>query len=385
MTPRARFASTLLTALLALSGLAAHPARAQESQPLMVGVCLAMTGQAAMYGQMLWRGMQVANRMRPKAAGRPLELVLADNKSDSVEAVSATSRLIQKDQVLAVLGPGVSSSALAAGSVAESAQVPMICPAATNQTVTQGKRFVFRTCFTDAFQGQAAARYAFNELKAKTAALVVDVGQDYSVGLASFFKKEFERLGGKVVAQAKVSSGDQEFSAPLGQIQTLEPQLVFLPLYPNVAALLVRQAREMGLSAVFMGCDGLDAPEMVSIGGPAANGIYLTAHFDRQGATGPLAQEFLAAFAQWQAQEGGQESMTGFHALGAEAYLTLVDALERSHGQGGEALRQALASTKDLANISGLISMDADNNARKGAVVLKIDHGRFNYVTTIRP
>ena len=368
-----------------LVALFCSPAPAAEPQPLVVGVLLPMTGSLAAYGQMIWTGIQLAQRLEPQALGRPVKLMLVDNKSDSVEAANGASRLLQKDKVVAILGPATSSRAMAAAPMAEQAQVPLVLPAATNPTLTQGKRYAFRTCFIDPFQGQVAARYAYQKLGARRAAVLVDVSQDYAVGLAAFFAREFQRLGGKVVAMAKCNTGDQDYSAQLGTIQAARPDLLYLPNYYTEDALVARQAQELGLKVPLLSGDGAQAPELLKIGGPAVEGLAFTAHFHRAGATNPNAQRFLALYDQERAAGRLNEDLTGFHVLGADAYLVLVDALERAGSAEGPKLRQALASTKNFAGVSGKISLGEDGNAVKSAVILKVDKGGFVYVTTMEP
>jgi len=369
----------------ALLALFCSPATAAETRPLVVGVLLPITGSVAAYGQMIWAGIRLAQRLRPTALGRPVKLVLVDNKSDSVEAANGASRLLQKERAVAILGPATSSRALAAAPMAEQGKVPLISPTATNPNVTQGRHYVFRVCFIDPFQGQIAARYAFQNLKARRAAILIDVSQDYAVGLAAFFAREFKRLGGKVVVQAKCNTGDQDYSAQLGTIQAARPDLLYLPNYYTEDALVARQAYELGLRVPLLSGDGAQAPELLKIGGPAVEGLAFTAHFHRAGATSPQAKRFLELYAQEQAAGRIKEDLTGFHVLGADAYLVLVDALERAGSAEGPKLRGALAGTKNFSGISGKITIGEDGNAVKSAVILKVDKGGFAYVTTMEP
>lgn len=373
----------LALACLAL-GLAV-PALASGPEPILVGANLSMTGSVAAFSQMTWDGIRIAQQMRPTALGRPLKLTLVDNKSDNVEAANAANRLVTKDKVAAMLGPVTSSATLAAAAIAEEAQVPLVSPSATSPIVTQGRKYVFRVCFMDPFQGQAAARHAFQNLGARRAAILIDVGQDYAVGLAAFFKREFQRLGGQVVAEAKCSTGDQEFGAQMGAIKAANPDVIYLPNYYSEIALAARQARELGLNTPLLSGDGADAPELLKIGGPAVEGLNFTTHFHRQGAVTPLAGEFLAGYAKEQAAGNIKEDLTSFHVLGAEAYLVLADALERAGGIDGPRLRQALASTRDFLGISGRLTIGEDGNAVKSAAILQVKDGRFAYVTTIEP
>ncbi|MFZ5586249.1 MAG: ABC transporter substrate-binding protein [Thermodesulfobacteriota bacterium] len=379
----ARLAAVAVAAAVLVFG--ALPASAGAKDPIVVGVLMPMTGAVAAYGQMANLGIKIAHEMRPEVLGRPVRLVVVDNKSDTTEAANAMSRLVQKEGAVAVLGPATSSRALAAATIAESHRIPMVTPTATNPNVTQGKKYVFRVCFIDPFQGQVAARYAYHNQKARKAAILTDVGQDYAVGLAAFFKREFQKLGGVVVSEVKCNTGDQDFSAQLGAIKGTDAQIVYLPNYYTEDALVARQAKELGLGLPILSGDGAQAQELLKIGGPAVEGLTFTAHFHLAGAKGKLAEEFLARYEKLRQSGEIKDDLTGFHVLGADAYLVLVDAIGRAGGVKGEQIRSALAATRDFPGVSGKFSLGEDGNAIKSVVMLTVKNGQFEYVTTIEP
>jgi branched-chain amino acid transport system substrate-binding protein len=377
----------LAAALCCVLALGAAPpsAGAAGERPIVVGVVLPMTGPVAAYGQMAWTGVKIAHQMRPMAAGRPVKLVLADNKSDNVEAANATSRLIKKEGAVAILGPATSGRALAVAPLAEAAQRPMISPSATNPLVTQGKKYAFRVCFIDPFQGAKAAEFAYKTLGARKAALLIDVAQDYCVGLGGFFMKAFKKLGGRIVAVSKCATGDQDFSAQLGTVKNSGAQVLYLPNYYTEDALVARQAKELGLNIPILSGDGAHAPELIKIGGPAVEGLMFTALFNPVKPANSTAKKFFQLYDQARKAGGPAEAMTAFHALGADTYLVLVDAIERAGSTGGPKLRAALASTKDFPGVSGTINIGPDGNAIKSVTVLKVKEGKFAYVTTMNP
>lgn len=379
----ARLLAVVLAAALFLYG--AAPVAAGAKDPIVVGVIMPMTGSVAAYGQMANLGIKLAHQMQPEVLGRPVKLVLADNKSDTTEAANAMNRLVQKEGAVAVLGPATSSRALAAANIAEKSGVPLISPSATNPNVTQGKKYVFRVCFIDPFQGQVAARYAYHNLKARKAAILTDVGQDYAVGLAAFFKREFQKLGGVVVSEVKCNTGDQDFSAQLGAIKGSDAQILYLPNYYTEDALVARQAKELGLNLPILSGDGAQAPELLKIGGPAVDGLTFTAHFHRAGTKGKLAAEFMALYDKLRQSGEIKDDLTGFHVLGADSYLVLVDAIKRAGGAESGQIRAALASTKNFEGASGRFSLGEDGNAVKSVVMLSVKNGQFDYVTTIEP
>ena len=209
-----RMFATVAMAAMAL-GLAAPAAMAAE--PVKIGVYLPLTGQNAFGGQLELNGVKLAQQAKPTVLGRTVELVVVDNKSDKVEAANAVKRLTERDNVCSYIGTYGSSLAMAGGEVGEKAGVPGVGTSCTNPLVTQGKKYYFRSCFIDPYQGAAAATYAFKNMGMKKAAILMDVANDYSVGLCAFFKRSYKKLGGEIVADLKYSSGDQDFTASHGE------------------------------------------------------------------------------------------------------------------------------------------------------------------------
>jgi branched-chain amino acid transport system substrate-binding protein len=196
---------------------------ALAEEPVKIGVYYPMTGPSAVYGQIGYKGLQLAQKERPTVLGREVKLFLTDNRSDKVESANAVSRLIQKNKVDAVIGGLTSSNTLAGAPVAEKSKVPMISPWATNPVVTQGKKWVFRACFIDPFQGYVGAKFARENLKAKTAAVLIDISQDYSVGIASFFMKNFTKMGGKSNRQAPLQYRRPGLHGPIDNPEKQKP------------------------------------------------------------------------------------------------------------------------------------------------------------------
>jgi branched-chain amino acid transport system substrate-binding protein len=355
--------------------------RALAADTLKLGAWLPMTGSVAAYGQDAWSGLQIALEIRPTLLGKKVELVVVDTKSDKIEAANAMSRLIEKEKVAAVIGEMISGDTMAGGPIAEKAKVPVVSPTATNPLVTQGKKYVFRVCFIDPVQGEVAARYAFQTLKGKKAALIVDRSQDYCVGLAKFFKDNFTKLGGKIVAETYCVTEDKDFSAQLSTIKSAQPDVIYAPNYYSPVALFTMQARELGIKAPVLSGDGAQADELIQIGGKQVEGVTLTGHFNAKAATTKLATEFLTRFS----KRYGEKEPNGFHALAADAYFVLQDAMTRAGSTKGEAVRAALASTKNFEAISGKLSIGEDGNAVKPMVINVVRNGRFEYLTTIQP
>ncbi|ADK86499.1 Extracellular ligand-binding receptor [Desulfarculus baarsii DSM 2075] len=360
-------------------GVGAHPAKADEAagRPLVIGLMQALTGPVAGYGQMGLEGVRIAQAMAHSAAGHPLELLIVDTKGEATEAANGATRLATKEKVVAILGPTISSTSLTAGDIAQSHDLPMLTPTATNPMVTQGKTFVFRLCFTDPDQGGAAASYVFNGLGKKKVAVMFDVGQDYSVALAGYFMSAFKKLGGEITIVTKFGGGAQDFSAQLAAVKDSGAELLYMPIYCPEMPLAARQAREAGLNIPLFAGDGAQAPELMQIGGSAVEGLMFTAHFAPGAAPNQRAAEFFRRFDQARAAGKINEDITAFHVLGAEGYLVLRDALERSGGQGGSALRQALLDPAGFDGLTGHFAIGPDGNAAKKILVLVVKDGKF--------
>jgi branched-chain amino acid transport system substrate-binding protein len=355
-------------------------AGAPAAGEVRIGLYLPMSGGAAAMGQMVWEGVQVAHRLQPRVLGQEVKLILLDTRSDRIESANAVSRLIEKDKVAAIIGEVISSDTLAGAPIAERAGVPMLSPTATNPLVTQGRRFVFRAAYVDDLQGRVAARFAFEHLKARRVALLVDQAQDYCVGLANFFKEEFRRRGGEIVSESFIQTGDQDFSAQISALKGSNPDLIYAPNYYTEDALLARQLQDLGVKVPVLTGDGAQVPELVSIGGPAVEGIYFTALFHRQGISTPLGRRFLEAY------EGQmKKTLDAFAALGGEAYVLLAAAMNQAGSLEGAKIAQALAATKDFPGVTGKLTMGPDHNPIKGVTIIKVEKGQFAYQTTINP
>ena len=347
---------------------------------IRIGLYLPMTGSAAAMGQMVWEGVQVAHKLQPQVLGQPVKLVLLDTRSDRIDAANAVSRLIEKDKVAAIIGEVISSDTLAGGPIAERAGIPNISPTATNPLVTQNRRYAFRACFEDGLQGRVAARFAWENLKARRAALLIDQAQDYCVGLANFFKEEFQRRGGEIVSKSYIQTGDQDFTAQISALKGTKPDLIYAPNYYAEDALLAKQVQDLGLKIPILTGDGAQVPELLTIGGPAADGMYFTAHFHRKGATTELGRQFMQTY-----ESTYQKQLDAFAALGGDSYFLLTAAMHRAGSADGGKVAQALAATKDFAGVTGTITMGPGHNPIKGVTIIKVENGQFVYQTTINP
>lgn len=354
-----------------------------ELDKVVIGVYEPMTGAMAAGGQMTMQGVELAHKHKPEVLGVPIEYELVDNRSDKAEAATAMQRLIEQENAVAVLGSYGSSLSMAGGEVAERAGVPVMGCSPTNPLVTQGNPYYFRACFIDPFQGRAMAKYAIEELGIEKVAVIQDVAQDYSVGLASFFRSAFIEMtgdAGGIVSFTSYQTGDQDFTAQLTASLGEEPDAIYAPGYFGDVALLAKQARELGFEGPLLGGDALEAPELIEIGGSAVENMYLTTHYHPDAELSPASQQFVEDF-----EEEYGERPSAFAALGYDAYMLLVDGIESAGSFDREAIREALAATEGYAAVTGTISMDENGDAIKDAVVLTVEDGEFKYVTTVRP
>ncbi|HWZ90876.1 MAG TPA: ABC transporter substrate-binding protein [Polyangiaceae bacterium] len=349
---------------------------------IVIGHYASMTGSTAHFGQDTDRGVRLAideANAKGGVLGKKLRVVTLDTRGDSAEAANAVNRLIDVEKVTALLGEVASSLSLAGGRVAQRRKIPMISPTSTNPKVTEVGDYIFRVCFIDPFQGKVMATFARQNLKLDKVAILKDVKNDYSIGLADAFQKSFTALGGAIVVEQSYSQGDTDFSAQVTAIRGSSAQAIFVPGYYSEVGSIARTADRLGLKIPLLGGDGWDSPDLFKIGGDAINGSYFSDHFAPDLAT-EQAKQFVAKFT---SKYGVAPS--GLGALGYEAAEVLVDAIRRAGKDDPTAIRDAIAQTKDFEGVTGKITMDAQRNPQKSAVVLKVEGGKAKFETSIAP
>lgn len=367
--------------LLMLLAFAGNAIAADDT--VRIGVFLPLTGQNAFGGQLELEGVQMAFKEVGTILGKKIELFVVDNKSDKVESANAVKRLIDKEKVQAIIGSYGSSLAMAGGEVSEKARVPQVGASCTNPLVTQGKKYVFRVCFIDPYQGAGAATYAFKTLGLKKAALLVDVANDYSVGLASFFKKSYSKLGGEIVNTLNYNSGDQDFTAQLTKIISQKPDVLFIPSYFAEGAIIMKQAQELGAAFKIMGGDTMDNPKIIEIGGKAVEGfVHTTFPYDpSMKDMNPAAKKFTD---EWKKLHPSKEPNVNA-ALGYDAYMLILDAIKRAGKTDSESITKALAETKGFIGVTGATTINASHDAEKPVGLVLIKDGKKTYVGDITP
>jgi len=381
--------SFLLVALiimsLLLSGCTPKPAEETgggEEDVIRIGVFEPMTGANAAGGALEVEGVELANELYPEVLGKKVELVIVDNKSDPVEAASAAALLVEKEKVAAIIGSWGSSLSMAAGDIIRD-KVPTVGASCTNPLVTQGNDWYFRVCFIDPFQGKVMATYSYEKLGAKKAAIIQEVNNDYAIGLAKFYTDAFKELTGDdnaIVAVTNYNTGDQDFSAQLTNIMTANPDVIFAPGNFTESALIVKQARQLGITVPIIGGDTYETPEFIEIGGDAVEGCVFSTFFTSETPITKESEKFLDAYR----AEYGKEP-AAVTALSYDAYILILDAIERAGSTDPVALRDAIAATEGFEGAAGIITLDENGDAVKNAVIKQVKNGEFVYMDTIEP
>jgi len=349
---------------------------------ILLGEVGSLTGSEAAFGISTRDGIAMAIDEANEAGGvkgKKLAVRVYDDQSKPEEAASAVTRLITQDKVLVILGEVASSNSLAMAPKAQEAKIPMISPSSTNPKVTEVGDYIFRVCFIDPFQGYVMARYSRDELKHKDVAILTDKKSAYSEGLTDVFKRKFTEMGGKIVVVESYAKGDTDFRAQLTNIKKLKPQGLYIPGYYQDVANIAEQARELGLKVTMMGGDGWDSAKLFELGGSAVDGSYVSNHYSPEDPS-PVVQNFIAKY---KAKYGGVPDSLA--ALGYDAASVAIAAMKRAPDLSGPALRDEIAKTKDFPGVAGTISINEKRDAVKPAVVLKVEDGKFKYVTTVKP
>jgi branched-chain amino acid transport system substrate-binding protein len=349
---------------------------------IKIGAVTCLTGALSTFGVSSVQGAKLAVEdvnNNGGVLGEPIELIVEDNGSKAGEAATIARKFISQDKVAAILGDLTSSATMEAAPLAQAAKIPLLTPSATNVAITQIGNYIFRSCFIDSFTGKVMARFALDHLQAKQAILLTDVKQDYSVGVSEELRHYFTENRGEIIASISYSSGDTDFRTQLTEVRSRHPDVIFLPAYYTEAALILRQARQLGISAPFVGGEGWDSPALIQVAGKSADGNYYTNHFspadpalnvkkfvDRYRARYHVTPDALAAL--WYDGAG-----------------LLFRAVKEAGSAESAKIRDALAATHDFEGVTGLISIDQNRNASKPGVILTIQNGETKLVQPVTP
>jgi branched-chain amino acid transport system substrate-binding protein len=299
-----------------------------------------------------------------------------------VETATATTRLISSDKVVGILGALTSTNTAQVIAVADKKEIPVIAAVATNDKLTEQKKFANRVCFTDSFQGAVVANYATKDLKLKTAVVIADQAQVYSLGLAKAFKEAFEKAGGKIVKEIKVNSGDKDFKAVVSQIKTANPDMIFLPLYHPEASMIARQAKQIGLTKPMFSGDGVANQTFIDLGGDSVEGYMFTDFFDYSAPPTQKSKDFIAAYE----KKTGKKELNSFTALGADTYNVMINAMNNcANPSDSVCINNEIKKTAGFEGVSGVINIDKNGNATRSAVIKVVTGGKAVYKSTVNP
>lgn len=381
-------ATVVLTIFLAGCGKSATEAPPSAPTPtpvpanaIPIGAFLPLSGTQADFGKSAVEGIKLAVSQINSTKGllgRPIHLILRDTNSKGHEAAQLVRQLVEEDHVVALLGEIASENSLLAAPVAAELGIPMISPGSTHADVTKAGPGIFRVCFVDPFQGRVMSKFA-SSIGVTKAAILFDPEDPYSTALAKSFEEDFLARGGSIVATEICPPDAVDFSAPLNAIKEKQPEVLFLPVYYARAASIIKQARPLGIDQPFIGTDGWESPDFLKIGGQAVNNTYFTSHFSA-GDPSEHTQDFVKAYR----SEYGREPLA-LAALGYDAMNFLASGIRQADSTAPEALRTALSEMKSFPGVTGTITLDADRNPTKSAIVIRVDSGQFTYLETVSP
>lgn len=377
-------AATMAAGLIAGCG---GEKKAANSNEIKIGGNFELSGGVANYGQSTMNGVKLAfKEINEKGGinGKKISLVIADNKSEASEAANAVTKLITQDKVVALIGPVTSSNLIATTQIATDKKIPVLTPTATSPKATfengKVKEMIFRSCFIDPFQGEVMARFAAESLKVKTAAIYVDNSSDYSKGLAEVFRAAFTKMGGQIVAEEAFLQKDTDFKSAITKIKAANPDVIFVPAYYQEVGMIIKQAREMGVTIPMIGTDGWDSPKLVEIAGPAAlNNTFFSNHYSADDKD-PHIQAFVEAY-----KKEYNQMPDALAVLGYDGGLMMIDALKRAGSEDPKKIQEALASTKNLQVSSGILTLDDKHNPLKSAVVIEMKDGKQTFKEKVNP
>ncbi|OCS87953.1 ABC transporter substrate-binding protein [Caryophanon tenue] len=390
-----KFGSLALVGVLATSVLAAcnedggDSGGSSDADTIKIGANLELSGAVASYGSSILDGAELAIKEINENGGidgKEIELISADNKSENAEATNAALKLIEQDEVVAMIAPATSGNTVATVQLANENKIPIVTASGTAPNITVNEdgsvnEYAFRTCFIDPFQGTVAANFAANELSAKNVAIFADNASDYAKGLAASFKEQIEANGGTVVGEEAYVAKDTDFRTQLTNLKGENPDFIFIPGYYEEVGLIVKQARELGIDVPLMGADGWDSPTLIDLaGGEALNNTFITNHYS-SGDPDEKIQKFVEAFK----ADNGDTAPNAFNALGYDTVYYLADAIDRADSLDGEAIKDALAATENLSLVTGTFTVDDEHNPVKSATVLEFVDGSQVFNSKIDP
>ena len=379
----------IMLVVLILSACAPAATQAPPAQPIKIGVLYNLTGGMASLDVPSANGAKLAAKEINAAGGvlgRQLELVVYDGKTDAATIGNAATQLVESDKVVAMMGFSDTDMTLAAAPIAAKAGIVFVTSGATSPKLPEHvPDYLFMSCFGDNVQAAAAAEYSFNDLKAKTAYLLIDKGMEYTLLLGKYFKERFVELGGQIALEDTYQTGDKDFSAQITKLKALAtmPDIIFISAGPDDVGVIVKQFRDAGMDKPIVGGDGYDTPLLVEIAGPGAENTYFTTHSLMDADLGTDAvKKFITAYQ----AEYNTPPENAFAGLGYDTVKLLADAIKRAGSDDPKAILEALKSTKDFPGITGSITFPPGSRIpQKGVTMILVKDGKFTLAAEIVP
>lgn len=346
-----------------------------EGDTVKIGLNYELSGNVATYGQAMNKGTELAIKQYNESedAKYKAEAVSMDNKSDSGEAYSIATKLMTEDQVVMQVGPATSGDSIATYPAADENQTPVLSPAVTQnggmlKEDGSAYEYAWRVCFEDSAQASAMAVFARENLGKTKAVVYSDATSDYAKGLAEDFTSKFETLGGEVVAQESYSSGDTDFNAALSKISEEDFDVLYVPGYYSESGLIIKQARDAGISQTILGPDGMDSPKLAELAGEEnLNDVYFTTAYT----TVDASEELTSFIEAYKAEYNEEPDM--FSVLAYDATNLGLQALEEA-GETGEALNEAIKNI-EFTGLTGSFTFDEEHTPLKKVLVVELQNG----------
>jgi branched-chain amino acid transport system substrate-binding protein len=370
------------TSLFAVVSVCFHSTAGTDAKPVEIAAIVARSGKAEAYGQAVVQGAQLAVHEINQGGGilnHRLKLIVLDNRSTALHSRRAALTAVDR-KVLGVVGAVWSTHSLAAAPVLQNHRVPMISPGSTAPEVTQTGDYIFRTCYTDDFQGELLADFAYLAIGRRRAAVLTNISETYSQILAKYFSTNFVANGGEVVFTEGYKGSAVDFYTILNPLRRLKPDVVFIPGYSRDSGLIIKQARGMNINAVFLGGDAWETT-VEDYARDALQGSYFSTHW-HPGAPYRRSKVFIT---QYQAAFG-KKPISAYAPLAYDAVWLFADAILRAKSVDRIKVRVALANTRKFSGATGKISFNANGDPiKKGASMLKYDMGQWHFFRSFEP
>ena len=385
--------SAIFIVLLVIVSLGICGCSREDSSGLKVGVIAELTGDIPAVGASCKNAAEMAVAEINDRGGIQLgdrkykiDLIIEDNAGKADQSASAAQKLITQNNVVAIVGPNASRYALPAAEIAESSKVVLITPWSTAPKATldsrtgASKKYVFRSCFIDPFQGRVVAKFVLDNLKLKKAAVLYDVASEYNKGIAEIFREVYEQNGGSIVAFETYTTNDKDFSSQLTKIKKAEPEIIFLPNYYSEVPLQIQQAKRLGITVPFVGADAWGSAELTKLCGADCDGYYFSTHYAADAAT-EATKKFIAGY---KAKYGTTPDDVA--ALTYDSFGLLWKALGTAGRKDRQAVRDALAKIPQYEGVTGNMQFkEGSGDPIKSAVILKIRDGKFTWYANAKP